>query len=112
MYERVRLDRLEQGGGFPRSEGPSDGVARGLIRFRVYIHETADVAAAEQFWADVTNSGPDAFYKAVLKRHNPKTVRKNVDADYRGCLRIDVMQSADLYRRIEGWARAAMKIAS
>jgi transcriptional regulator with XRE-family HTH domain len=90
----------------------SAGVQPTLIHFRVYIHETADVAAAEQFWADVTNSGPDAFYKAVLKRHNAKTVRRNVDADYRGCLRIDVMQSADLYRRIEGWARAAMKVAS
>jgi hypothetical protein len=27
---------------------------------------------------------------------------------YHGCLRIDVLRSADLYQRIEGWARAAM----
>lgn len=85
------------------------GVQPTQIRFRVYIHETADVAAAEQFWATITNTDPGAFYKAVFKRHNPQTVRKNVDADYHGCLRIDVLQSADLYRRIEGWARAAMR---
>jgi hypothetical protein len=30
-------------------------------------------------------------------------------ADYHGCLIVKVRQSADLYRRIEGWARAAMK---
>ena len=50
------------------------------------IHETADVEAA----------------------HNPKTVRKNVGERYRGCLRIDVRRSSDLYRKIEGWAAGAM----
>jgi len=44
----------------------------------------------------------------TLKRHNPKTVRKNVGDSYRGCLRINVRRSSGLYRRIEGWARAAM----
>ncbi|MGH3324094.1 MAG: hypothetical protein ACRDOV_06655, partial [Streptomyces sp.] len=41
--------------------------------------------------------------KTTLKRHNPKTVRKNVGAEYRGCLVVRVLQGADLYRRIEGW---------
>ena len=36
----------------------------------------------------------------------PKTVRKNVGDDYRGCLRIDVRRSTGLYRKIEGWAQA------
>jgi hypothetical protein len=44
----------------------------------------------------------------MVKRHNPKTVRKNVGDTYHGCLRIDVRRSADLYRRIEGWAEAIM----
>jgi transcriptional regulator with XRE-family HTH domain len=78
------------------------------LRFRVYIHETADVAAAERFWADIIGAEPASFYKAVLKRHNPRTIRKNVGPDYYGCLRIDVLDSAGLYRRIEGWARAAL----
>lgn len=33
---------------------------------------------------------------------------QNVGDDYHGCLRIEVMQSADLYWRIEGWAGAIM----
>ena len=82
------------------------------MRFRVYIHETADVAAAEDFWARITNTDPGTFYRAVLKHHNPQTVRKNVDSEYHGCLRIDVLQSADLYRRIEGWVRAATRTAA
>ncbi len=84
------------------------GIGLERLVFRVYIHETADVAAAEQFWLTVSGADPSQFRKAVIKTHNPRTVRKNVGDDYHGCLRIDVMRSADLYRKIEGWVRAAM----
>jgi hypothetical protein len=83
------------------------GVEPTQLRFRVYIHETADVNAAERFWADITGADRASFYKAVLKQHNPQTIRSNIGVDYHGCLRIDVLQSADLYRRIEGWVRSA-----
>ena len=76
--------------------------------FRVHIHENADVAAAQQFWEKVTEAPAAQFANPTLKRHNPKTVRKNVGENYHGCLRIDVRRSGDLYRRIEGWASAAM----
>jgi transcriptional regulator with XRE-family HTH domain len=84
------------------------GAPRASLRFRVYIHETASVEAAQRFWQDVTGVTADQFATPTLKRHNPKTVRKNVGDTYHGCLRIDVRQSADLYRRIEGWATASM----
>ncbi|MFD4258768.1 helix-turn-helix domain-containing protein [Streptomyces sp. NPDC058534] len=72
------------------------------LRFTVMIHENADVAGAEQFWAELVGADRSAFNKTTLKRHNPKTVRKNVGDSYRGCLVIKVLKSADLYRRIEG----------
>jgi transposase len=84
------------------------GAARDALVFRVHIHETADVEAAYRFWLDLTGAQPSQFRGPVLKRHNPKTVRKNVGEGYHGCLRIDVRRSGDLYRRIEGWAAAAM----
>jgi transposase len=84
------------------------GIDRNMIIYRVYIHETADVAGAERFWLEVTGAKSAQFRRSALKRHQPQTVRKNVGVDYRGCLRVDVRQSMDLYRRIEGWARAAM----
>ena len=84
-------------------------IAREALVFRVYIHETADVEAAQRFWLDATDAQPSQFRSPVLKRHNPKTVRKNVDEAYHGCLRIDVRRSSDLYRKIEGWATAAMR---
>ncbi|KPI08989.1 hypothetical protein OK006_5113 [Actinobacteria bacterium OK006] len=77
-------------------------VERERLRFRVMIHESADVPAAERFWADHVGADRSSFNKSTLKKHNPKTVRKNVGDNYRGCLVIYVLQSADLYRRIEG----------
>ncbi|MET8221414.1 hypothetical protein [Streptomyces hirsutus] len=73
------------------------------LRFAVQIHETADVAAAEKFWADHVGISTTDLMKTTLKRHNPRTNRKNTTDDYRGCLRVDVRKGADLYRRIEGW---------
>jgi len=75
---------------------------------RLQIHESADVAAAQRFWEGVTGLDPAQFGRPTIKRHNPKTVRKNTGADYRGCLAIHVLRGADLYRRIEGWAAATM----
>ena len=66
-------------------------------------------ADPEGFWRDVTGAEPAQFQRPTIKRHNPKTVRKNVGDDYHGCLIVGVSQSADLYRRIEGWVRAAVK---
>lgn len=85
------------------------GIPRTDLCFRVYIHETADVESAQQFWLAVTGATIDQFATPVMKRHNPKTVRKNVGGAYHGCLRIDVRHSADLYRKIEGWAAASME---
>lgn len=78
------------------------------LSLRVYIHETADVESAQRFWMEVTGAPPNRFRTPTIKRHNPKTIRRNVGEDYHGCLRIDVHRSADLYRRIEGWATASM----
>jgi len=84
------------------------GTSRTSVSFRVCIHEKADVAAAQRFWLDVTGASADQFATPALKRHNPKTVRKNTGDEYHGCLRIDVRRSSDLYRRIEGWSTAIM----
>jgi hypothetical protein len=74
----------------------------------VQIHESADAEAAQRFWLDVTGLEAAQFRRPALKRHNPKTVRKNTGDDYHGCLRIDVLRGASLYRKIEGWAAGAM----
>jgi predicted transcriptional regulator len=84
------------------------GIERDSLRCRVSIHESADVAAAQQFWQRVTGLEATQFRPPALKKHNPKTVRKNTGADYHGCLRVDVLCGTSLYRKIEGWAAAVM----
>ncbi|MEW2300420.1 helix-turn-helix domain-containing protein [Streptomyces sp. NPDC006655] len=88
------------------------GIERERLRFTVMIHETADVIGAEQYWGGLVGADRSAFHKTTLKKHNPKTVRKNVGSDYRGCLAIRVSKGADLYRRIEGWWKGMVAEAS
>jgi transcriptional regulator with XRE-family HTH domain len=84
------------------------GVSPQDLIFRVCIHESADVQAAQLYWLELSGAHPEQFRSPTLKRHNPKTVRKNTGSDYRGCLRIEVRRGSELYRKIEGWAAAAM----
>jgi len=67
------------------------------------IHESADVDAAQRHWADISDVDSSVFQKATLKKHDPKTVRKNTGDDYHGCLVVSVPQSADPYTRVDGW---------
>jgi transcriptional regulator with XRE-family HTH domain len=78
------------------------GVGPERLRFRLSIHESADVAGAERYWADLVGADSSSFHRTTLKKHNPKTVRKNTADAYRGCLIVYVTKSADLYRRMEG----------
>jgi transcriptional regulator with XRE-family HTH domain len=82
------------------------GVEPERLRLQIALHQSADVAAAERFWSEVVNVPVCDFLKTTLKRHAVRTNRKNVGDDYHGCLSIRVLQSALLYRRIEGmwWA--------
>ncbi|MET9892264.1 hypothetical protein ABZZ47_18930 [Streptomyces sp. NPDC006465] len=79
------------------------GIESERLKYRVMIHMTADTEAAERYWADLAGVDASTFQKTTIKKHHPKTVRKNVGENYRGCLVVRVSRSADLYRRIEGW---------
>jgi hypothetical protein len=85
------------------------GISLDRLICQLQIHETADVEAADQYWKDVTGVPANQFRRPTLKTHKPKTNRKNTGELYRGCLRIEVRRSADLYMTIEGWAAAAME---
>jgi transcriptional regulator with XRE-family HTH domain len=79
------------------------GVSPERCRFRLQIHERADVAAAEQFWAATVGIAVGDLMRTTLKRHRPVSPRRNTGPGYRGCLTIDVLRSAELYCRVEGW---------
>ncbi|WP_084262774.1 hypothetical protein [Actinomadura formosensis] len=56
------------------------------------------------WWGDLVGTPVEGFEKLVIKKRKPKNT---VDA-YKGCPLVTVRQSADLYRRIEGWAFGTM----
>ncbi|MFE9688946.1 resolvase [Micromonospora sp. NPDC005806] len=78
------------------------GVPQSDRRFRVSIHETADVAEAVRWWADRVGVPPEEFQATSLKKHRPVTMRKNLGEGYRGCLTVYVLGSTRIYWRIEG----------
>ena len=84
--------------------GHRDLIAR--CHFRVYIHESADVASAQQFWLDVTGRPLTSSATPTLKRHNPKTVRKNTGDELPRLPAHRRQAERGLYRRIEGWSTA------
>lgn len=87
------------------------GIEPDRLIYRVQIHESADVDAAQRFWLGVTGADAAQFRRPTLKRHRPTTVRKNTGDGYHGCLRVEVRRSTGLYRQIEGWAAAVMDAA-
>ena len=66
------------------------------------IHESADVEAATAWWADIAGRPASEFHRAQLKRHNPRTMRKNTGETYAGCLIVRLRQCRILYQQIEG----------
>jgi transcriptional regulator with XRE-family HTH domain len=84
----------------------SCGVDRRTPKYRLSIHESADVDAATAWWIEVLELPAERFQPPTLKRHRPTTNRHNTGAAYRGCLVIDVPGSRELYWRIEGVSRA------
>ena len=82
------------------------------LRLRVSIHESADEEQARIFWAQVAGVPAGSLQRSTLKRHRVRTNRKNVGADYHGCLVIRVLRSAALYRQVEGVWFAVREAAS
>jgi predicted transcriptional regulator len=82
------------------------GVAESRRSYRLSIHESADVAAATEFWSSVVGVPASDFRKPTLKRHTGTTVRLNVGEDYHGCLIVQAAKSRIDYQRMEGMFRA------
>jgi transcriptional regulator with XRE-family HTH domain len=76
-------------------------IARERVGFRVSIHESADAAAATEWWATSLGVSVESFTRPTIKRHRVRTNRKNVANDYHGCVVVTVAGSRDIYWRVE-----------
>jgi hypothetical protein len=91
----------------------SIGIDRSAIWYRLSIHESADAEAAVTWWSETLGLPPDRFQTTTLKRHVPRTNRRNTGDEYHGCLVLSVPKSREVYWLLEGavkeTARAAMR---
>lgn len=75
-------------------------------RYRLAIHETADIKTAKEIWADLL-SVPCDDIKVSLK-HNHIKLRHKTN-DYKGLVSVSLSRSTWLNRRIELWTKAATR---
>jgi hypothetical protein len=71
----------------------------------VHLHQNKlhQLASVTQYWASMVNLPLQSFGKPVIKKHNPKTNRKNISDSYRGLVAIRVKRSTMLTRKIHGF---------
>jgi hypothetical protein len=86
------------------------GRNRETLSYRVHIHETSDAEAAGDWWANQLKVPREQFQPPTIKKHQPRTNRMNVGADYHGCLMISVPKSREIYWRIEGMMAALTEL--
>ncbi len=82
-----------------------------LLSFEVYIHETYDRTKQSliDYWASVTGFPVSKFDKIYYKHNVVHSYRKNRGDNYFGILRVSVIKSTDLNRKITGWIKGICK---
>ena len=78
------------------------------IKYELYIHEKADWKKASQFWSSKLKT-PQKDIRVYFKPHNSNPKRKNIDENYKGLIRINVLGSIPLARKISGWTEGIVK---
>jgi hypothetical protein len=86
----------------------SQGYDRASLTYRVSIHESADQERAVDWWVERLALPRERFMRTTLKRHTPRTNRRNTGEGYHGCLVVDVPKGRELYWRIEGVMRGCL----
>jgi transposase len=81
------------------------GENRAALTYQLSIHESADIAEATRWWAEVVGAPAERFRRASVKTHKPSTVRHNVGDSYHGCLIVYVPKSSRLYWEVDAVLR-------
>lgn len=83
------------------------GVSLSVIRLNVCIHESKrdKIEQVIDFWSKELGLPVTAFSTVHFKRNKIRTKRKNVGLLYNGLVRVSILRSSILMRRIEGWVR-------
>lgn len=82
-------------------------VPSSAIYANLYIHEfqRQRTAQALEFWVHGSSLRREQIRKIYFKKHNPKSRRHNFSENYYGTLRVRVIRSSGLMRKIAGWVK-------
>lgn len=75
------------------------------LKFELYIHKTANVPDSVRYWAKIVHANPNSI--AIRYKKSTISYRKNKGNKYFGLVRVNVVRSANLNRKIMGWANSA-----
>ena len=86
-------------------------VPKEKIDFDIYIHESHkdNIKKVIAFWSERTEFPKKQFRHVYFKKNKINTKRKNTGKLYFGVLKVKVMASSDLNRKIAGWIKAINK---
>src|SRR3989344_3253849 len=75
------------------------------VYFSIYIHESHKnkLQRAIGHWSGCTGFSKEKFSKIYFKKNKINTKRNNIGENYFGLLRVSVIESSSLIRRIQGW---------
>lgn len=82
-------------------------VGKNDIDFEIYSHENIREREKDvvKYWSNITNFPESSFRKVYYKKDKKKKYRKNQGKNYHGLLRVTVLKSTDLNRKITGWIK-------
>lgn len=80
-------------------------IPKNMIEFELYIHENHENRLPEvtEYWSQFIKL-PKAHFKYIyFKKNKIRTKRKNIGNSYYGLIRVKVLRSSNLNRKIAGW---------
>lgn len=81
------------------------GISKDHIVPEIYIHEShrKRIPVVIKFWSQETSISTERFKHIYFKKNKINTKRKNIGDNYYGVLRLTVLASSELNRKISGW---------
>ncbi len=74
-----------------------------LVTVHLHKNHIERLEEITEYWSSITSLPRSQFTKPILKKHNPKSKRRNTGDTYKGLVSIRVRRSTELNQRINGW---------
>lgn len=86
-------------------------ISRERVYIELYVHDLykSSVSEYQYYWSKITGLPLKSFEKVYFKNGNIRTKRRKNGQLYNGLLRVKVLRSSDLNRKIQGWTRGIIK---